>query len=81
MIRGGAGISALPLAGFFGRGILVDARGLASIKSRALAGVPLAQGDMVLVWTGFSDRYRTPGYYTDYPEIAAELADQMTRRS
>jgi kynurenine formamidase len=77
MIRGGAGISELPLAGFFGRGVLVDARGLASIDSRTLAGIPLAPGDMVLIWTGFSDRYRTPDYYRDYPEIAADFASRL----
>lgn len=77
MIAGGAMLSDVPVERFFGRGVLVDARGKNPVTAEALANVHLRRGDIVLVSTGWSERSGNPGYFTDYPEIASDFAQTL----
>ena len=74
MIEGGTFLSDISLGQFFGRGVLIDARGRKSIDLEILSGVNLERGDIALVMTGFSDRFREPEYYSLFPEFTSELA-------
>lgn len=80
MLAGGAGIADLPAAAFFGRGCLIDARGAAIAGPELLSASPAAAGDIVLVLTGFSDRFDDPAYYSDYPEISEAFAEGLVAR-
>lgn len=79
MIPDGARLSDIPAERFFGRGVLVDARGKDRVDIELLKGIALRPGDMVLVLTGFSHRFREPSYFQDYPEISERFAEVLVR--
>lgn len=80
MLEGGKRLSDFPVDKFFGRGCLIDARDASVIradlldKSSAEKGLPAQAGDIVLVLTGFAQKYRQPEYYEHYPEISEDFA-------
>jgi kynurenine formamidase len=73
-------ISDIPLEQCFARGVLIDARGKKTI------GVDLIPEHVeakhaVLLCTGMSARYRNdPTYWTTYPALTPEFADELARR-
>lgn len=77
MVDGGAYICDIPLAHFKGRGHLIDARGKNSISEDFLSGLPINKGDIVLVWTDWSRKFRQPDYFDNYPIIAEEFAQRL----
>lgn len=77
MIRGGKHMDEIPLSSFFGVGLLIDARGKKLIDASILEGVHIPEGAIVLVFTGFGDRYRTPEYFEDYPQIDESFAKRL----
>lgn len=79
MIPDGARLSEIPAERFFGRGVLVDARGHDVVDSALLKGTRLRRGDIVLVLTGFSEQFREPSYFQDYPEISERFAEVLVR--
>jgi kynurenine formamidase len=80
MLAGGASIQDIPASTFIGRGRLIDARGVAIAGPELLEGAEIDPGDIVLVLTGFSDRFGQPAYYRDYPEISEAFAEALIRR-
>ncbi len=76
-VPGGADISTLPVSRFVGCGVLIDARGRTSIGVAALEGVELRPGDLALVCSGWSARFREANYYHDYPEVTTEFAEAL----
>ena len=62
-----------PLDGFAGRGVLLDVRGENPIPMRDEYRKMDFEGAVVLLYTGFGDRYKEPGYFTDHPSVSAEL--------
>lgn len=75
MVQGGRMLDAYPLDRFHGRGVLLDVRGGAAALD--LDGVDLRSGCIVLLWTGFSDAWREPGYYSRIPDLTADLVDRL----
>ena len=78
MLQEGRKLIDYPIETFFGRGVLIDARGIKQIDAKVLDGVDIQKGDIVLVLTGFSDHLHQPDYYTNYPVITNDFAIRLT---
>lgn len=76
MIEGGKRLSDFPAEKFFGRGCLIDTRGASVIEADFLSKSFAKKDDIVLILTGFSQKYRQPEYYAHYPEIGEDFARQ-----
>lgn len=74
MIDGGKRLSDIAVEKFFGRGCLIDARSASIVKADLLTKSSAKRGDIILVMTGFSQKYRQPEYYEQYPEIGENFA-------
>lgn len=76
MIADGKKLSDYEPDKFFGNGHLIDARGVA-ISADLLNGHNIQQGDVVIVFTGFWEKFGQPDYYEKYPEIGEDFAEKM----
>lgn len=76
-VQGGKNISELNIAKFFGKGILIDARGAGIVDSGILNGFALTSENIVLVWTGWSEKFAQPEYYTDHPVLTESFARRL----
>ena len=80
MIDGGRGQKGFGISDFIGRGVMIDVRGMKEIE------VPLdnvAAGDILLLWTGWTDRAVDPAAYFDVatsPRLSQKFADEIVRR-
>ena len=74
MIAGAKKLYEIPVEKFFGRGFLVDARNK-EISPELLNGAQA--GDIVLVLTGWSDKFGQDGYYENYPVLTKEFAQKL----
>jgi kynurenine formamidase len=72
-IAGGKKLSEFPIEKFIGRGVLIDARDNA-IDSTLLKESAIQKGDIVLIWTDVSRRFRDADYYTNTPVLTEEFA-------
>src|ERR1700734_3936195 len=79
MVEDGAYISDIPLAHFKGKGHLIDARGCKSVTLNLLSGRRVNKGDIVLIWTGWSKKFREADYFDNYPEIAEDFARELVK--
>ncbi|MDO8560397.1 MAG: cyclase family protein [bacterium] len=77
MLEGGKLLSDIGVERYFGRGVLVDARGMTTVTATALKNVELRRGDIVLVLTGWSAQYGSQRYFSDYPEISPSFAQRL----
>lgn len=77
MIQDGAYMDKIPLDTFFGSGVLIDARGVPRIDASILTGVNIPPDSIVLVYTGFGNKFHTPEYFQDYPQIDESFAKRM----
>jgi kynurenine formamidase len=77
MITGGKFICDVPVTQFFGRGRLIDARGCSIIAPELLQGADISAGDIVLVLTGWYRRFGEDAYYSDFPEVVPEFAQEL----
>lgn len=77
MVEGGKTVARLLPNHAIGRGVLIDARGQNSIGPKLLAGKTLAAGDIVLVLTGWGERFGEAAYFSDYPELNAAFAQRL----
>lgn len=79
MIEGGACISDYSLDPFCGLGHLIDARGHQTIDKSFLKDRDFAKGDIVLVWTGYSDKFHEPDYFSTYPALSDDFAHHLVQ--
>jgi kynurenine formamidase len=79
MLPGGDFMCEVPVEKFAGRGRLIDARGRKVVTEDLLAAADLKRGDIVLVLTGWSKRFRDPDYFESFPEIAPAFAERVVR--
>lgn len=79
MIHGGKKITDYPPETFFGRGVFVDVRGKDVIDASSVPANLLQPNDIVLFYTGWSDRYGEPGYFERYPDMTEALAGVLVR--
>lgn len=77
MISGGKLISDYPPEKFFGRGVVIDARGKSSADENLLAGADIRPGDMVLVCFGWGGKFRDADYYSNHPVLAENFAKKL----
>ncbi|HVT01491.1 MAG TPA: cyclase family protein [Patescibacteria group bacterium] len=77
MIEDGKKMDEINPEKFFGNGVLIDVRGKMSIDATVLEGIEIEQGSVVLLYTGFGDKYRTDDYFKDYPELKEDFANKM----
>jgi kynurenine formamidase len=78
MVEGGKTLGTFPLDRFVGRGVYVDVRGGFDID--AFRKTDILEGDIVLLHTGWSDRYADPAYYTDFDQIPVDIAHFLVER-
>ena len=78
MLPGGRKLSEFPLSSFIGKGLLIDARGKKTIGRELLTGHSLDQDSIVLIYTGFGDRFYEKDYFTSYPPLEEEFAEAVT---
>ena len=76
MLEGGKRLSEIAVERFIGRGCLIDARGASVVSADYLQKSGAQKGDIVLVLTGFSEKYRQAEYYEKFPEIGEDFASK-----
>ncbi len=81
MIEGGKRIDELSLELFYGKGIVVDARGKKELDIGILENRNIQKNAIVFFCTGFSTKYRTPEYFADYPVMTEALVRELLRRN
>lgn len=74
IIPGGRKLSEISVERFVANGRLIDARGSGGIGIEFLEGKKIAEGDCVLIYTGFDQKFRDPSFYTDYPDLTEDFA-------
>jgi kynurenine formamidase len=77
MIEGGKTMDQISPEKFFGKGVLVDARGKDKVDAALLDSTHIKEGSIVLIHTGFGSRYRTDSYFENYPQIMEDFAQRM----
>ena len=77
MVMGGKLLSEYPAQKFFGRGVIIDARGKASAGVDLLSNADIRKGDVVLVCFDWSTEFENESYYQNYPELTAEFANRL----
>lgn len=73
MLEGGQSLDKVPVDNFVGRGVVVDV----SIGFEAVKETDIQEGDIVLLWTGMSEKFYEPVYFEDYPAMSEEIAKHL----
>lgn len=73
-------INEIPLDRFAGRGVLLDVRNESVVKVKDEYYDIVHEDDIVLIYTGHSDKFGTKGYYADQPIIDKALANFFVQR-
>ena len=76
MIEGGKLISDFPVEKLVGPGYIIDARGQ-SVIDESFITPPLKPGAIVLVFTGFSQKFTEIEYFEIYPELSESFAKKL----
>ncbi len=76
MIENGAMIDQIPIDRLIGPGYLVDARNLSKIDSSVLNG-EIPKSSILLVYTGWSQRFGESDYFEQYPVLTEDFADRV----
>lgn len=79
MIPGGRKLSDISVDQFVAMGHLIDARNRKEIDVSLLVGHHIAEGDCVLFYTGFDQKFGEPAFYTDYPVLTEACAHELVR--
>ncbi|MDD4111992.1 MAG: cyclase family protein [Herbinix sp.] len=74
-------INEIPVDRFIGRGLLLDVRNESLIKFKEYYSDLVREDDIVLLYTGHSDRYGTKEYYAEQPLIDKDLANFFVEKS
>jgi kynurenine formamidase len=79
MVMGGKLLDEYPAGKFFGRGVIIDARGKQSADSELLLSTAIKKGDIVLVCFGWSTEFTNDEYYLNYPELTPQFAEKLVQ--
>ncbi len=74
MIKNGKRIDEIDPERFFGNGILIDVRGKNYIDSSVLKKITIEKDSVILLYTGYGNKYRTDDYFKGYPELKDDFA-------
>lgn len=77
MIKNGKRIDEITPDRFIGPGILIDAREKQKIDTQLLEGKKVEKGSIILVFTGFGEKYRSKDYFKNYPFFTEEFAEKL----
>lgn len=77
MVEGGMVISDFPADKFQGRGVVIDAIGIMKIDANILDDTDICEGDIVLVRTDWSKKFRTEDYYKEWPYFTTAFAERL----
>ncbi len=80
MVEGGSYIAEIPLDHCEGRGVLLDVRGKGHIGTDILDGHDIRSGDIILLWTDFSEKYRESSYFDEWPVMTVDLAQTLVKK-
>ena len=78
MVKDGEKLVNLPVDRFIGKGHLIDVRGREEVDVDALEGLTISKGDIVLLYSGLSDKYDDSDYYLSYPVLTEAFAKKMS---
>lgn len=73
-------INEISLDRFIGRGVLLDVRNKRNINFEDYYHDMVQEDDIVLLYTGHSDKYGAEGYYADQPIVGMELANFFVKK-
>ncbi len=73
-------ISEIPLTYLNGRALLFNAVGKKVISVKKEYTELIEKGDIVIIYTGFAEKYGTKEYYTEHPVISEELAELLIKK-
>jgi len=80
MIRNGKKLSDIPIATFCGPGKIIDARNAQTITHDLLNQTTIAKNDILLIMTGHDKHFHNQNYYTSYPVVSEQCAEQIVER-
>lgn len=73
-------ISNYPIDKFIGNGVLIDVLGEKVISMKEEYYKKIKENDIVLFYTGFSNKYGEEEYFTNHPVISEELGEFLVRK-
>src|SRR6185295_6125634 len=77
MLQGGKMLHEYPAEKFFGRGVVIDARGKSLADVDFLSSAQINKGDIVLVCFGWATEFGQDEYYQNYPELTAAFGKKL----
>ena len=77
MVEDGMIISDISADKFQGRGVLIDARNTMVIDDDLLENIDIREGDIVLVRTDWSKKYRTDDYFKEWPVFTVSFSKKL----
>lgn len=77
MIKNGKRIDEIAPDRFIGPGVLIDVRSKQKIDGQLLEGKQIKKGSIVLVFTGFGEKYRSEDYFKNYPFFTDKFAEKL----
>ncbi len=77
MIPNGKKMAEIAPEKFIGNGMVFDVRGREKIDSSVCKGAVIKEGAIVLLYTGYGEKYRTNDYFEGYPELTEDFANKM----
>lgn len=69
-----------PMDRFVGDAVILNVVGEKSIESKEKYEAIIKEGQIVVLYTGHSDCYGQPEYFTEYPALTAEFAQLLVRK-
>lgn len=76
MVKEGRQLCDIAVNRFFGRGVLVDARGKVLLDLELLPA-DIQAGDIVLFWTDWEQHFGQPVYFENFPVLSEALAQRL----
>jgi kynurenine formamidase len=77
MLSNGRKLSEMSVEKFVANGHIIDARGREEVGVDLLENKEINEGDCVLIYTGFDEKFRDPSFYTDYPDLTEDFARRL----
>jgi kynurenine formamidase len=77
MIPTGKRMDEIELDKFFGPGVIIDARGKSVIDADLIDDKKIKAGSIVLIYTGYGEKYHDPSYFEGYPSVSENFAQKM----
>lgn len=78
MLEGGKTLDQYPVDYFVGPGKLIKVEG--AITTDMVVAADIKAGDIVLFWTGMSEKYADPEYFEAYPVIPEDVSQYLANK-